>query len=335
MKRYFAGIVVAFIFLAALFFPQGLQAAPYYEGKRITMVVGFAPGGGFDRMTRMLARHLPKYIPGKPTIIVENMPGGSSMIAANYVYTMAKPNGLTIGSINPGLQIAQLMKLGEMKFDLRKYAWVGSTASDATLFCVRGDLPFKTFDEVRRANRQIFISSGGPMTSPSQFCILLKEFVKLNVELITYTNMADALLAVERKEVDGTASTASSLRPLIERGVLRPVLRGRNSAPEIEHLPVDEDLTADDTGKKIMAMRSATDKVGRPYVAPPGTPQELLAILRNAFAKVAKDPQLQADAKKNMLPVEYLSAEESLKSINYVLNQPDDIVREFKKYIKY
>ncbi len=333
MRRYAVLLAVFVLFL--LFPPQRLLAAPYYQGKRITIVVGFAPGGGYDRMTRMVVKYLPKYIPGKPTIIVENMPGGSSMIAANYVYSVAKPDGLTIGNINRGLQIAQLMKIDEMKFDLRKFAWIGSTASDANVFCIRKDLPYKTFNELRNEKKEVFMSSGGPMTSGSQFTTLIKEYIKLNIQDITYTNMADALLAVERKEVDGNASTYSSLAPLIDRGVLRPLLRGRNFEPEIKNLPVDEDMTTDPVGKKVMAMRSASDRVGRPYVAPPGTPKEIMNILREAFAKVAKDPQLQADAKKNMLPVEYLSAEESLKSVNYLLNQPEDVVNEFKKYIKY
>ena len=173
------------------------------------------------------------------------------------------------------------------------------------------------------------------MTSGAQFCTLLKEFMKLNVKDITYTNTADSLLAVERKEVDGTAGTYTTLLPLIERGILRPLVRGRNSDAAIEKLPVDEDLTSDKTGKKIMAMRSATEQVGRPYVATPGTPADVMKVLRDAFAKVAKDPQLQEDSKKIMMPMEYLPAEDCLKVINYLLDQPEDVVKEFNKYIKF
>jgi tripartite-type tricarboxylate transporter receptor subunit TctC len=158
MKRCALFLLTSFFFLAA--YPQGLQAAPYYQGKKITIVVGFAPGGGYDRMTRMIVKHLPKHIPGKPTFIVENMPGGSSMIAANYVFNVAKRDGLTIGNINRGLKIAQLMKIAEMKFDMRKLACIGSTASDANVFCIRADLPYKTFDDLRKANMEIFMSSG-------------------------------------------------------------------------------------------------------------------------------------------------------------------------------
>lgn len=334
MNRYVILFLISF-FLPALFSPPRLFSAPYYQGKRITIVVGFAPGGGNDRMTRMLVKHLPKYITGKPSIIVENMPGGSSMIAANHVYNVAKPDGMTIGTFSRGLQVAQVLKIEEMKCDLRKFTWIGSTATDTSVFCIRGDLPYRTFTELRNANKEVFMSSGGPLTGSSQFATLIKEFIKLNIHIITYTNAADALLAVERKEVDGYAGTYSSLRPLIDRGMLRPLLRGRNAVPEIDNLPVDEEFTTDKVGKRIMAMRSASDKSGKPYVAPPGTPKEAMDVLRNAFAKVAKDPLLQADANKNLMPVEYLSAEEALKALNFILNQPEDIVNEFKKYIKY
>jgi len=328
-------LCISLFVLATLLAAPQLQAAPYYQGKRITFVVGFAPGGAYDRNTRLLVKYLPKYIPGKPTLIVENMPGGSSMIAANHVFNVARPDGLTIGSINQGLQIAQLMKVREMTFDLRKFAWIGSTGSDTNIFCIRTELPYKTFDEFRKVKKETFVSSGGPMTNSYQFVILAKEYAKLNLQIITYTNMADALLAIERKETDGTAGTYGILGPLVERGVLRPLFRGRNSEPDIDHLPIDEDIALEPIGKKIMAMRSAADTVGKPYVAPPGTPKEALAILRNAFVNVLKDPQLLADAKKNMLPVKYLTPEECLQAMNFLLNQPEEIVREFKKYIKY
>ncbi len=335
MKKQVLFLLIGCLFFSAVVLPQRLPAAPYYEGKRITFSVGFAAGSGYDRMTRVIAKYLPHYIPGKPSIIVDNIPGGSSAIAANQVYNVARPDGLTIGSINRGLPIAQLMKTEGIKFDLRKFAWVGSMASEAIVFCVRGDLPYKTFEDIKNLKNQLFISSGGPMTSGAQFCVLLKEFLKLNVKDITYTNTADSLLAVERKEVDGTAGTYSTLWPLIERGVLRPLIRGRNSDAGIENLPVDEDLTADKAGKKIMAMRSATEQVGRPYVATPGTPAEVMKTLREGFAKVVKDPQLQEGAKKMMMPMEYLTAEECLKVMNYLLDQPPEVVKEFNKYIRF
>ena len=335
MKTQRVYLLIVCLVLSIFISPKGLLSAPYYEGKRMIVVVGFAPGTAHDLMSRMVVRYLPKYISGKPTIVVDNKVGGSSMIAANYLYNVAAPDGLTIGTFNRGLPIAQLTKSKGAEFDLKKFAWIGSIAVDSNVFCIRSDLPYKTFDELQNSKKEIFVSSGGPMSSSAQFSTLIRVFIKLNMKLITYTNMADAILAVERKEADAMGNTYSALVALIDRGVLRPVLRGRNFVPAIEKLPVDEDLATDKIGKAVMAMRSATDQVGRPFVAPPGTPPEVMNVIREAFAKALKDPQLQKDAEKGKMPVEYLPAEEALKSVNSILNQPEDVVKEFTKYITF
>jgi len=150
-----------------------------------------------------------------------------------------------------------------------------------------------------------------------------------------YPGSAESMLAVERKEADGRAGSLSSMKPYIDRDLVRPLLRGRVPEEGIEHLPVNEDLTNDNKGKTIMAMYSAADLVGRPYVCPPGTPADLIEILRNAFAKVAKDPELLAEAKKAKIDIKYVPAEEILKVINDLLNKPEDIKKEFAKYISF
>ena len=333
MKKYIVAIF-AFLFLICLNSP-GAVAAPYYEGKVITIVVGYGPGGGYDRMARILAKHLPNHIPGKPTVLVQNMPGADSMITANYLYKIAKPDGLTIGTFNRGLVFAQLLKAEGSKFDLTKFAWIGSAAVEASVFTIRNDLPYKTFDDLKKVKEPIPFASIGPGSSDHQFMVLLKEFAGLNIKLIVYTSSADAMLAIERKEVDGRAGSYSSFKPFIDRGLVRPLIRGRIAEPGIEHLPVDEDLTVDKIGKTLMAMRSAPDSIGRPYVSPPGTPEAAMNTLRNSFAKMAKSPEVQEDAKKSKMAVEYIPAQEVQKVLKYLLNQPPDIVSEFGKYVKF
>ncbi len=326
----FTGIIIS-IFL----FPQAILSAPYYEGKTVRIIVGFAPGGGYDRIARLLAKHLPKHIPGKPTILVENMEGASSIIAANYIYNQTKPDGLTIGTFNRGIPFAQLLKTEGVRYDVTKFSWIGSAAVEATILAIRSDLPYKTVDDLKNAKEPIPLAGMGPGTSDTQFAILLKEFAKINLKLIIYPSSADGMLAIERKEVDGRGGSYSSLKPFIERGLVRPMIRGRVSEPGIENLPVIEDLTTDPKGKTIMAMLASTDGIGRPYVAPPKTPADIMNILKDAFAKVAKDPELQGEAKKNRMEVSYTSGDECLKVLNYLLNQPSDIVQEFGKYIKF
>src|SRR5438067_12969882 len=123
-------------------------AAQSFAGKTVTIVVGYKPGGGYDATARMLARHLPDHLPGKPTVIVQNMPGGNSIIGANHMYNVAKPDGLTIGTFNRNLPIAQLTKVQGVKFDMLKFAWIGSAANEATILAIRNDLPYKNFEEL-------------------------------------------------------------------------------------------------------------------------------------------------------------------------------------------
>lgn len=328
-------ILASFFLLILFYLPGQLLAAPYYEGKRITIVVGSEPGGGYDRMARILVRHLPKHIPGRPTIIVENMPGAGSMIAANYLYNIAKPDGLTIGTYIQALTFGQLLKAEGVRFDVMKYSWIGSASPEATVLCMRSDLPYKTFEDLRKTKETLAMGCSGISTVDYQFPVLLKEFHGIDFKMVIYPSGTASTLAAERKEVDGRASFFNSLKPYIERGLLRPLIRGRVSAPGIENLPVDEDLTTDKMGKTIMSMRSAGDLVARPYVAPPGTPAEIMSILRDAFAKVGQDQEQKEESKKLLMAVEYLPAEECLKVLHNIFNQPDEIVKEFGKYIKF
>ena len=141
MKRKTLNLVLIVFVLSIIISPKGLPAAPYYDGKMLKILVGFPPGGGYDRMGRLLSKYLPKHIPGNPSIIIENMPGASSMIACNYLYKMAKPDGLTIGTFNRAIPTAQLLKVSGANSDMLKYSWVGSAAVETTLLALRSDLP--------------------------------------------------------------------------------------------------------------------------------------------------------------------------------------------------
>jgi tripartite-type tricarboxylate transporter receptor subunit TctC len=328
-------VLILIFFLLFLFYPGRSFAAPFYEGKIINIVVGYGPGGGYDRVARLVAKHLPKHIPGKPTVLVQSMPGADSMIAANYIYNIAKPDGLTIGTFNRGLVFAQLLKAEGGKFDLRKYSWIGSAAIESSVLVLRSDLPYKTADDIAKSKTTMILGCTGPADSSGQFPLFMKELLGYNFKFITYPSSADIMLAVERKEVDGRGATYSSVKPLIDRGVVKPFIRGKVSEQGIENLPVDEDLAKDKKAKTLMAMRSAPDKMGRPYVAPPGTPETAMKVLRDAFDKVAKDPALQEDARKNKMTLEYVPEKEVRKLLEYILGQPPDMVSEFAKYIKF
>jgi len=331
MRRAIA-LIAGFAMFAAV--PQGAMAQ--YEGKTVTIVVGFKTGGGYDRTARILARHLPKYLPGKPSVIVQNMPGANSIIAANHVYSVAKPDGLTIGTFNRNLVLAQLTNVSGVKFDMTRFAWIGSAASESTVLAIRSDLPYKSFEELRKGGKTVVIGATGPGANTYDFPLLLKELLGANLKIVSgYSSSSDIMLALERKEVDARAGSYSSLQSFVERGVVRPIIRARAIEPGIEKLPVDESLAPNPKAKAIMALRSAPEVVGRPFVMTPGTPEPLLKLMREAFAKAIKDPELVAESKKANMDLEYMPADEALKIIREVLSQPKDVVDEFGKYIKF
>jgi len=316
--------------------PLLAAAQPNFAGKTITIIVGYKPGGGYDSTARMLARRLPQHLPGKPTVIVQNMPGGNSIIAANHMYNVAKPDGLTIGTFNRNLPIAQLTGVQGVKFDITRFAWIGSAANETTILAIREDLPYKTFDELRKAKEPVVIGSTGPGANTYDFPLLLKDMLGINFKIVSgYSSSADIMLAVERKEVDGRAGSYSSIQPFIDRKLVRAVIRARTTDRRLQQLPLDENFAPNPRAKAIMALRSAPEQIARPYVLPPGTPADIVKAMRGAFAATIADPATQAEAKKTQQDLEYTSGEEAQKILKEVLSQPKDIVAEFSKYIKF
>ncbi len=335
MKRRISFLVVLFFILSLLTAHGDILAASYYEGKTIVIVVGFGVGGGYDRMTRLIAKYLPKDIPSKPTVIIDNMPGAGSIIAANRIYNLEKPDGLTLGSINRGIPYSQLLKATGVRFDLRKFSWIGSAGSEATVLAIRADLPYKTFEELRKAKEPIHMGATGLAANDTQFTLLAKEFIGLNARIVTYAAIPELMLALERKEVDGLAEGYINAMLRINNGEVRPLIRSRISRPGIENLPVNEDYTNDPMGKKVMAMHAMVGGAGRPVIAPPGTPANLMNILRNALRTTTEDQAFKEDAKKLQMDFEYVPPEKCLEIVNYILHQPPEIVKEFSRFVKF
>ena len=309
---------------------------PNFAGRTVTIIVGYAPGGGYDRMARMVARYLPKYLAGNPTVIVQNMPGANSIIAANHVYTVARPDGLTLGLFNRNLVLGQLVKVEGVRYDMTKFAWIGSTSSETTVLAIRADLPHRTIADLQKADPPLIIGATGPGANTYDFPLLLRAFLKLNLRIISgYPSSSDIMLAVERKEVDGRAGSYSSLKPFLDRNLVRPVIRARASVPEIARLPVDEDLTPDARAKAVMSLRSTPEVIGRPFVAPPATPPEFVRAYREAFVRVTRDAEFLAEATRAGFDIDFVSGDEALKIVQEVLNSPPDVVKIFQQFFKF
>jgi tripartite-type tricarboxylate transporter receptor subunit TctC len=269
-------------------------------------------------------------------VIVQNMPGANSIIAANHVYNAAKPDGLTLGAFNRNLILGQLVKVDGIRFDMAKFGWIGSPASETTILAIRNDLPYRTAQDLRRADPAVVVGATGPGASTYDFPLLLKAFAGMSLRIISgYPSSSEIMLAVERKEVDGRSGSYSSIKSFIDRGLVRPIVRGIASVPAIERLPIDEDLTTDPRGKAVMRLRSIPEVVGRPFVMPPGTPPEYIAAMQDAFKKMTADRAFETEAERAGFEIKYTPGDQTLKIMRDVLNAPSDVVRVFSQFFKF
>ena len=307
----------------------------FYEGKTVNVIIG-ATGGSLELAARIVTRHLGKHLPGHPNVVLQNMPGAAHLVATNHVYTVAKPDGLTLLAANPSVGIAQLTKVEAVRFDLRKFEWLGSSGADGVALSIRPDLPYKTWQELKNSGRELVVGTTGPGSNAHDFPLFLKEFAGAKFKLVSgYKANADILLALERKEVDVWSAFATTIKLAADRGAVRPLVRGRVAIPGFESLPVDEDLATSALGKAMMGIRAAPLAIGRAFAAPPGTPADRVALLRDAFAKAVKDPEFVAEAKKAKIATGYIPPEEVAKLFAALLEQPPQVQKELVKYIKF
>ena len=300
-----------------------LQAqTPFYEGKTIRIVVGLPAGDVYDLYARMLAEHMGRHIPGNPNIIVQNMAGASSMITANYVYNVAKPDGLTFGSILPSLYFDQLVGRPEVKFDWPKFTWLGSFEKSNNLLYMRSDTPFKTIHDVTKANESPKCGSTGT-GSPSYYLVkLMNESIGAKFEIVTgYKGGQEIDLAVEKGEVDCRAFTVTTYfarEPFIswrKKNFVRVLFQtGKTRDTRLPEVPTVQELieqykTPEGT-KRMAALVLASGEFGRPIIATPGIPADRVKMLREVFSKTLSDPALLADAQKRRLDIDPTSAED-------------------------
>jgi tripartite-type tricarboxylate transporter receptor subunit TctC len=307
----------------------------FYEEKTVTLVIG-ASGGSLEIAARIVARHLGKYLPGNPTVIVQNMTGAAHLVATNHVYNVAKPDGLTLLAANPNVGIAQLTKVEAARFDVRRFQWIGSSGADGVALSIRSDLPYKSWDEVKKADRELVVGTTGPGSNAHDFPLLLKEFAGARFKLVSgYPANADILLAIERKEVDLWAAFATTIKLAADRGAVRPIVRGRVAIPGFESLPVDEELATSKVGRAIMGIRAAPLAIGRAFAAPPATPADRVKLLREALAKAVKDREFTEEMNKARIEIGYIAPEDVLRMFNGLLEQPPEVQKEMMKYIKF
>ena len=327
------------------FFPAATlhaQQEPYYKGKTIRFVVGLSAGGFYDLWPRLVARYMGKYIPGNPTFVVQNMPGAGSIIAANYVYGVAKPDGLTLGAPHAGIYSAQLSGQKEVKYDIRKFHWIGSPVKNPLILYMRADTPYKNIDDLLKAKEPAKCGGSGVASSDYILAKVLQEALGVKIQTVLgYAGGNEIDLAVEKGEVvcRGMIFPAHFGRePFISwhknKFDLHILQTGKTRDPRAPDAPtiyeiMDRYKTPDASRRVVRVVLLGSD-FGQPIVVPPGTPPELIKILRSGYAAALKDPELLADAKKARMDVEFVSAEELESLAQEAINQPADVLERVK-----
>lgn len=308
-------------------------AKSFYEGKTIKMIVRSAPGGGYDFYGRLLARHMPKFIPGKPNMIVVNMPGAGGIVAANYMMGRAKRNGTEIAILTRELALAQRTGEVGVKYDLRKLTAIGSAASSTFLIVMSKKHPVQTFAQLKKTSTTVLFAATGPGAGSYQYPALLKND-GFNVKIITgYVGGQTRFLSIERGETHATANSYESTRKAIEEFGFVPILYNGAINPALAGVPhISTQLSPQ--GKQLAALLGAPLAAGRPFFTTPGVPADRVKILRAAFKAALTDPALRKEAKRAKRNVSWTDPS-VMEGINReILGASDKVIALYKSGAK-
>jgi len=308
----------------------------YYRGKSITLFAGQPPGGGIDMEMRLVGQFYGKHIPGAPSIVPRNMPGAGGLILGNHLYSVARPDGLTLGMPGrTGFVLAPIISAADTKYDLRKFTWIGSSASSNLVLYVRRQSNIKSFDDLRKAKREIIIAGSGSTTSNSIIPEVLAKYEGLPIKVVRgYPGIADAVLAVERGEADGVLCQRASLRPdMLASGAVSPVFQLFDMEPGV---PLLQGLVGNPREKALLELLAAPQKLGLALIAPPGTPAELTRTLRAAYLAMVATAEYRDEAVKRGFDVGAPNSGEAIT--DYVAktlsNFPAETIAEYRTYVE-
>jgi len=317
---------------------------PYFQGKTIRFVVGYPAGNTHDLWARLVGPHMTKYIPGNPITIVQNMPGAGSATAANYVYGVAKPDGLSIAVVNAALYFDQLLGRKEVHYDWAKFAWIGSTTPSDSLLYMWAAAPYKTIQDVRAAPTPPKCGSTGTGNTGYFLPKLLEETIGAKFTIVAgYQGGAEIELAVERGEVQCRAISIPvyfGREPFLtwqKKGLARILIQtGKKKDARLRDAPtlyelMDQYKTAGPLRRLADVMLSAGSFGLWPAMTSPNTPDEYVKTLRAAFTKALNSPELLAEAKQKNMEVELITGEELATLSKEVVVQPPEIIAQMKK----
>ena len=334
----FTGLCAAGALLAAMG-ATAVQADPladFYKAHRVTMYIGYSPGGGYDRYARTIARHMGDHIPGHPTIVSKNATGAGSMRLANEIYNTLPQDGTAMATVSRGIPAEKMQGNPLAKYDPRKFNWIGSANNETSTCVVWHTSPVKTLQDF--LNTKLVVGGTGPSADTDVFPRVLNNVIGTKLKVVTgYPGGNDINLALERGEVQGRCgwswSSVISTRPKwLKEGKIRVLLAmsvERN--PALKDVPFVMDLAKTERDRKILQVIFARQAIGRPYLVGPKVPADRVKALRVAFMATMKDPKFLKDAAKGKLEITPISGETAQKVVAEMFDNPPDLIAAANK----
>jgi tripartite-type tricarboxylate transporter receptor subunit TctC len=329
-----AALLGGALFVAAA---QAEAVEEFYRGKQIRLIVGNAVGADYDLGARLLARHLVRHLPGNPTIVVQNMPGAASLSAANFIAGVAPKDGTVFGSISRNLPSQAVIGRAALKVDPREFQWIGSSGTNTVVCYVRSASTVRRADDL--FTRDLIVGGIGSGSTQSMVPTALQRLLGMRFKVVEgYKGNADALVALERGEIEGLCSGLSPLRTthasLLKEGRIRLLLHsGTLPLPEAPDVPSFHDFAKNDKPRQMLRFLFSNDEFGRPYFAPPGIPADRLSALRAGFAATLQDRALQAEAARVQLDMTYRPPEALERFLKELYATPPDVIKEIQEIV--
>jgi tripartite-type tricarboxylate transporter receptor subunit TctC len=331
------GALAAVAFAVAAGPAMADSVADFYKGKTIAVVIGLPAGGGYDAYGRLIARHIGDHIPGHPTVVPQNMPGAGGLKAADYIYNSAPKDGTEVGIVASSTLMEPLFGDKQARFDSSKFSWLGSASQDVSYCGIGPGSHVTSFDQWLKTGKELTFGASGPAAITYQHPMVMKSVLNANLRVIAgYGGTSDITLAVQRGEVDGicgmfTSSIQAQFKQLLDSGAMKLIIQmGPHRDRTFGDIPSVFDYAKTDEQRQILSLAFDQLALGRPFMAPPGIPEDRHAALSKAFAETLKDPALMADAEKMKLDIDYLSGEETQKMLKQFADYPPAVLQKAK-----
>jgi tripartite-type tricarboxylate transporter receptor subunit TctC len=315
------------------------SVADFYKGKRVDLVTSGSVGGGYDLYARILARHMPRHIPGNPTITVKNMVGAEGVKAANFLYSIAAQDGSVIGGLQRNNGVMRLYDPDNagIQFDARKFHWLGSPQQEVGLFVLSTKTGVRTVEDLK--THEVTVSSTARTAPTSVYPRMLNALYGAKIKIIEgYDGSQSGLLAIERGEVDGNVSGGSSasfrarFNPWIKAGKAMVVLQmGMARDPEYPNAPTALEIVTDPSAKQLFEIAFTEQVMGRPFLLPPGVPADRVKALRAAFDATMKDKVMLDEAKKQKVEIDPVSGEQINALLERAFSTPPDVIAHLRE----